>query len=265
MSMIANALNQIVPIRESRRVSGTVAAVNGTVTMDLNGDNSATIQLVGGGGTVNLTYIVEGTLDGSYFFLLPMYAYLPACTGGTLPVPAQPMLLEALNVADPKRVVCVATSGLAQVRVRVSAYTAGSVLITMVSDTEESLNPYVRSQRSATLGVTATAAVSTVVNASLPAVTGLRHYIDSIRVIRSATAALTASATPVLVTTSNLPGNPVLTFGSDVAGIGLDKELVLDFGGSGLAATAISSTTIVSAPAYTGVIWRINVIYRLGI
>jgi hypothetical protein len=69
----------------------------------------------------------------------------------------------------------------------------------------------------------------------------------------------------VLVTTTNLPGNPVLTFGSDAAAQGVDKEQILDYSGSGLAATAIGTATTVVCPAYTGVIWRINVAYRLGL
>jgi hypothetical protein len=69
----------------------------------------------------------------------------------------------------------------------------------------------------------------------------------------------------VLVTTTNLPGAPVATFGSDAGGIGIDKEVKLDFGASGLAATALGTATTVVAPVYTGVIWRITVAYRLGL
>ena len=93
----------------------------------------------------------------------------------------------------------------------------------------------------------------------------MRHYIDRISVLRSATAALTASATPVLVTTTNIPGLPVLTFGSDAGGVGVDKEQVVDFGGTGAAATALGTATTVVCPVYTGVIWRVNVAYRLGL
>jgi hypothetical protein len=69
----------------------------------------------------------------------------------------------------------------------------------------------------------------------------------------------------VLVTTTNLPGNPALTFGADAAGIGIDKEVKLDFGATGLAASALGTATTVVAPVYTGVIWRITVGYRLGV
>ena len=56
-----------------------------------------------------------------------------------------------------------------------------------------------------------------------------------------------------------------MTMGSDAGGIGVDKELRVDFGGTGLAATALGTNTTVVCPAYVGVIWRINIGYRLGL
>jgi hypothetical protein len=93
----------------------------------------------------------------------------------------------------------------------------------------------------------------------------LRHYIDRVSVVRSATAALTASATPVVVTTTNLPGTPALTFGSDAGGIGVDREQIFEFGGAGIATSAVNTATTIVAPVWTGVIWRVNVSYRLGL
>ena len=112
--------------------------------------------------------------------------------------------------------------------------------------------------------VTATGAAGAAVTATLPAVAGLRHYVDYIQVVRSATVALTATATPILVTTTNLPGTPALTFGADAGGVGVDKILELDFGDAGLAASAINTATTVVCPGYTGVIWRVNIAYQLG-
>ena len=89
-------------------------------------------------------------------------------------------------------------------------------------------------------------------------------FIDSLHIVRSATAALTASATPVVVTTTGLPGNPAFTFGQDVAGIGIDKDARLDCGPEGFAAAALGAATTVVCPAYVGVIWRVNCLYHLG-
>ena len=64
---------------------------------------------------------------------------------------------------------------------------------------------------------------------SLPAVAGMRHYVDFINVTFSPTAATTASATPVTVTTANLPGNPAITVGLKAWAIGEYFERALDF------------------------------------
>ena len=137
--------------------------------------------------------------------------------------------------------------------------------VNIVADTCASISPYVRDQRAATLMVSTTGAVSAAVTATLPAVAGLRHYIDRISVVRSATAALTASATPVVTTSANLPGAVAFTFGQDVAGVGVDREQVMDFGGAGISTLLINTATTITCPVYTGVIWRINVSYRLGL
>lgn len=264
MSLLRNLLGSFMPHMESRRSTATLAAVNAELVHDVNGDNSATIY-INGTGTFNATYNIQGTIDGTNYFDILSYPISQAAVGGTIPIAGTPIVTEAVNAATVQRALCISCGGLARVRIRLTAYTGGSAIITINSDECESISPYVRNQKAATLTVTATAAVSTAVTATLPAVAGLRHYIDRISVVRSATAALTAAATPVLVTTTNIPGTPALTFGSDAAGIGIDREQLLDFGGAGMAATALNTATTIVCPIYTGVIWRVNVAYRLGL
>ena len=59
-----------------------------------------------------------------------------------------------------------------------------------------------------TLWVTATGVSGAVATASLPPVVGQFHYITAIDIQLYATAARTGAATPVTVTTTNLPGSP---------------------------------------------------------
>jgi len=264
MSLSYNLQNQFVPVREQRRTATiTLQALNAEVIHNLNGDESAIISMYSGGATFNATYEITGTVDGvNYFSVLtyPLFA-----SAGTVPVFSQPLVTEAINAANVVRILCVGTTGLVALRVRLSAYTAGAIDVIINSDPNESIHPHVQSQRASTLFISTTAAVSVAATATLPAVAGLRHYVDFVKVTRSATAALTAAATPVLVTTTNLPGSPVITFGSDAGGIGVDKEYALDFGSTGLAASAIGTATTVVCPVYTNVIWRVNVAYRLGL
>lgn len=261
---ITDENDALIPIRESRRTDGAMSALNAEVVHVVDGDESVVIYL-NGTATLNATYVVEGSPDGIEYFPLLCYPYAPASLGGTLPQAGQPLITEAVNAANVKRMLCAAVGGLRKILIRLSAFTSGNAAISMTSDSCASISPYVRDQKSATLMVSATAAVGVAVTATLPAVAGLRHYIDFISVTRSATAALTASATPVLVTSSNIPNAPVMTFGSDVGGVGVDVERKLDFGASGIAAAVAGTATSIVCPAYTGVIWRVNVAYRLGL
>lgn len=262
MSLLRNLLGNFMPHFESRRNTAVLNALNAELVVDIDGDNAALIHIMTS-AALAATYVVEGSPDGVNYYAIPVFAFGPGSVNGTIPQPCQPIISEASTLAI-QRILCANVGGLRKIRVRFSAWTSGSATVTINTDDCESISPYLRNQKAASLHVTNTAAVSTAVTATLPAVAGLRHYIDRISVVRSATAALTPSATPVLVTTTNLPGLPVITFGSDAGGIGIDKEQVLDFGGAGLAASAVNTATTVVCPVYTGVIWRVNVSYRLG-
>lgn len=265
MSILKNLLGAFMPHMESRRtVSTLLNAVNAEIIHDLNGDESALIY-INGTGTLNATYNVQGSADGVNFFDLVAYPYSPASVGGVSPLAAQPLVSEAVNAATVQRALCVATGGLQKLRVRLTAYTSGNCFVTVNSDECAAIVHYLRDQRAATLYISATGVVNAAVTATLSGVTSLRHYIDRIDVMRSATVALIASATPVLITTTNIPGSPTLTFGADAGGIGVDKMQSFDFGGAGMSASAASASTTIVCPAYSGVIWRVNVAYRLGL
>jgi hypothetical protein len=263
MSLAKNLNNAFVPIRERREASGVLNAINAQVVIPLNGDENALVY-VGSAAFVG-TLEFSGLGDGTAGYLpVVAYPYSPGCAGGTIPLAGQPLLVDALVAANTVRVYSVPVGQLRALRVRASAYTGGAATVTISSDPNDPLNTAIAS-RPGTLLVTATGAAAAAVTATLTAVAGLRHVIDFIRVTRSASVALTAGAAPTVVTTTNLPGNPALTFGADAALQGNDKEVVLDFGGSGLAATALGTNTTVVCPVAAGVIWRVNVAYRLGL
>lgn len=264
MGLLKNTDGAFMPHMEGRITNGTLAANGAEVVHNLNGDASAIIYFTST-GTLNATYNIQASIDGANYFDIPGFPIAQACFGAPIPISAQPMVSETPNAANAARALCVATGGYRKIRIRFTAYTSGTATVTIVSDECPSPNPYLRDQKAGVLTMTATAAVSTAVTATLLAVPGLRHYIDRISVVRSATAALTAAATPVLVTTVNIPGLPIFTFGSDAGGVGIDKEQVMDFGGAGMAATALNTSTQIVCPVYTGVIWRVNVAYRLGL
>lgn len=272
MGMSKNLAGQVVPVRERRSAGPAIlAAINQEFIFDLNGDSNVLVYVQSNlfVGTLEFTGAIDG-IDVPYtaptmYFPIQAHPYSIGCNGGTIPQAGQPILLDALVAANLTRVYSIPVQQLKKLRIRASAYTSGNCTIYAVADQNKSLNSVSAEQDPATLAVTVTAAVGVAATLTLPAVAGLRHYIDSLHIVRSATAALTASATPVVVTSTNLPGNPAFTFGQDVAGIGIDKEQRLDCGPEGFAATALGTATTIVMPAYVGVIWRATALYHLGI
>lgn len=258
---LVNSSSADLPIREGRQATGTLGAINAEVVLAVNGDDSALVWVLGTSPV--LTVVFEGSVDGVNYF--PLTAMPGHAVGGTIPSFAQQINLELYAATVTQRCYQVRTSQLALFRVRASTYTSGQASVTIRSD---STGPLLRNLDALTpvpLCVSTTGAASAAVTATLPAVAGMRHYLTNLQVIRSATAALTATATPVVVTSTNLPGALALTFGSDAGGIGVDREISYDWGTDGFAATSPGVATTIVCPVYTGVVWRVNAFYRLGV
>lgn len=116
----------------------------------------------------------------------------------------------------------------------------------------------------ATLCVTATGAAAAAVTLTLPApAAGLFHYITQLEITAYTTAARTGTATPVVVTTTNLPGTPAFTFASAGA-IGTTDRYLLSAAEAFRSSVAATATTVVG-PATTAVIWRITAFYYTAI
>jgi len=264
MSIIKNSNGLIVPVRERREAFGTLGSLNSELVIDTNGDESALVHISSAAFIGTLEFSGAVNSDSTIFVPVVAFPYAIGCAGGTVPSSGQPLLSDALVAANTSRIYAVPVGQLRKLRVRVSAYTSGTCDCSIASDTQTPLNGAIASKPS-TLFVTATGAVGVAVTASLPAVSGLRHVLDFISVTRSSTAALASSATPVLITTTNLPGSPVMTLGQDSGGVGIDREVRLDFGSTGLAAVTLGVATTIVCPAYIGVIWRVSAAYRLGV
>lgn len=270
MSIPRDLAGAYVPVRSSRRTPATGIATLGALNSEqihaCDGDESAIVHVASSVAST-LTLEFSASIDGIYFF--PVLAYpLHSVASTALPVLAQPLITDAIAVtASPafRRVYCVRVAQFRFLKTRISAYTAGSVDVITVSDAQRSSHPYVNDRTAATLVVSTTAAVGVALTATLPAVPGLRHYIDRIKVLRFATALLTAAAAPVLVTTTNIPGALNISLPADAAAAGSLLEVREDLGSAGLATTAINTASTIVCPATAGVIWRVTAIYRIGI
>ena len=119
-------------------------------------------------------------------------------------------------------------------------------------------NPYIPS----TNAVTATGAAAAAVTLTLPASSAQFHYITRLEINLYSTAARTGAATPIVVTTTNLPGNPAYTLPTAGA-IGTTETRVAEYPFPLKSSTVNTATTVV-CPAVTGGLWRVNCVYFLG-
>ena len=230
--------------RENTIISGSLSAAN--AELDLGADGAGTVGLVVSGTYVG-TLAVEGSIDGTNWDAIPMR---PVAAGGIY-------VLTLASAATGRWVGPCA--GFRQVRARMTAYTSGSASVYLAADIaalEQVALPKALDQ-----SVTATGAAAAAVTLTLPAAgAGLFHYIGRIIVQRHTSAALTAAATPLLVTTTNLPGSRVLSFAADAAAQGVVATEIIE-PTTPLRSSAANTATTVVCPATTGVIWRATADY----
>lgn len=231
-------------ITDGRVVSANLGALNAEAVVDLNGHATAMLDLR---GTFVGTAVFEATVDGTNYIALPAYNLVTGAYVASVTATAN----LALNCA-----------GFRRIRVRVSAYTSGTIVATMRASVADFATIVERIP--ATSGLTATGAAAAAVTLTIPAAgAGLFHYINWIRIEHFASALLTAAAAPVIVTSTNIPGTPSFNFRADAAPQGTLTEKVIANEMPIRSITANTATTIV-CPATTGVIWRATASYRVG-
>jgi len=105
--------------------------------------------------------------------------------------------------------------------------------------------------------------VGQAVTAILPPVAGLNHYITQIEFTKYATANINGSATPIIVTSTNLPGALAWTFDTaqSVGSIAFPKLWMLT---APIKSVTPGIITSIIAPAVANIIWRINVLYYVS-
>lgn len=231
-------------VTDARPVSASLAALNAETFFDCNGHATAMIDIR---GTFVGTAVIEATVDGTNYIALAAYnlttaAYVASVTA-------------AANLA-------VNTAGFRRVRVRCSAYTSGTMVVTMRGSIADFSTIIERIP--ATSGITATGAAGAAVTLTIPAAgAGLFHYISWIRIEHFASALLVAAAAPVIVTTTNIPGTPSFNFRADAAAQGTLTEKVIQ-NDMPIRSSAANTATTVVCPLTTSVLWRATAAYRVG-
>ena len=234
--------------RETLFVSGTLGALNAEIILAADGASSFALDLR---GTFTLTVELAGSVDGANWTFIPVRQY-----NGLTPI-------QAASAATSSGSVWIGKCGpFRLIRARVTNYTSGAAVAVLAAGTasiDDTLNATITP-----LIVTSTGASAAAVTLTLPAPgAGLRQYVTSLSINRYAAAVLTASATPVLVTTTNLPGALAYTFEADAAALGTMVRWREEFAYP-LMASALNTVVSISCPALPGVIWRATAGYYVA-
>jgi hypothetical protein len=232
-------------ITDARAATAVLGALNATSGVDLNGKAVVACDLRSAAFTG--TVVFEGTIDGVNWFGLT--AIIGTATVG---------LLAGAGVVNTQAIGRV--SGFRSFRIRVSAYTSGTLTVALRSSSSD--YAILASPVPAHLGATITGLVNTAVTLTIPGVAGAFHLITRLHIKRFFVTAGLAAATPTIVTTTNLPGTLAFSFGTSGA-IGQTIEEILQPHHPIKASAAGSNTTIV-CPAGTDTIWRVTAQYLLG-
>jgi hypothetical protein len=233
--------------RETLFGAGLFGAAGAEVVIAADGCAALCLDLR---GTFSLTVEVAGSVDGVNWNVIPVRpvggipAYSAAVAGA-----AQGAWLGAVF-------------GFRLIRARCTAWVSGAATVTLAATTaaaDQSLSGAVTPNLATIIGA---AGATTTLTLASPG-PALRHYLTYLSINRFAAAALTASATPVAVTTTNLPGALALTFEADGAALGTMVRWREDFAYP-LAAVAQNAATTIVCPATPGVIWRVTAGFYLG-
>ena len=233
--------------RENLFVNGAaLAALNAEVQLAVDGCTSFSLDLR---DTFSLTVAVEGTVDGLNWTAIPVRPLNQAA------------VVYVLSVAGATQGIWVGECfGFKTIRARVAAFTSGSVNCTLLASNAPLPVMGGAGQITAT-SVTSKGAAAAAVTLTLTAPgAGLRHYLTYLSINRFATALLTAAATPVTVTTTNLPGSLAFSFGAEAMPQGQIDRWCEDFAFP-FATSAQNTATTIVCPATTGVIWQVTAGY----
>ncbi len=235
--------------RENMIAVGNLASLVSEIIMVADGCSTVTLDLR---GTFVLNVEVSGTVDGANWIVIPLRPINGAGTGAYI-----------ANLVAPQPGAWVGScAGFRQIRARCNGYTSGSAMAALCGSTavvDQSLQGMVTNAV-----VTSTGAAGAAVTLTLPAPpAGLRHYISFISIARFASAALTAAAVPVTVTTTNLPGALAFTRPADALGLGQMEVFSEDFS-LPLASVAQAAASTIVAPATPSVIWRLTAGYYVA-
>ena len=231
-------------LTDTRVSSYDLGAVNAETVLFCANTNSVAVDVR---GTFVGTMVLQYSIDGINYGNCPIF---------------NPQAEQFVNgIAASGQFVGHLPSGTKQVRTLMTAYTSGLARVSMRGSF--GTNFLFSKPIPTTLTAQATAAIGVGATLTIPLVTSLFHYITKIRITKYVGATLTPTATPVIVTTTNITTTPSFDF--KTLGSQGDIEMVdIDFATPLKSSGAGANTTFV-APALAGAIWRLTAFYYVGL
>lgn len=226
------------------RSAATLGALNAETVMAIGQESAAVIDVR---GTLSLTLLFEVSFDGTNYQQYPLFN------------PVTELYVVSITAAG--QFAAKIPPGAKLARIRCSVYTSGAAIVTFrAAQTPEFV--YVKDIPASMISATGAAAAG--VTLTIPSGgAGLYNYLTSLQIVKFSTAALTAAATPVVVTSTGIIGTPSFSFPADVSAQGLIVEQRFEFPRPVKGTAAATAMTIV-CPATTAVIWRINASFYIG-
>ena len=232
-------------ILDTRVFTQTLAALNAQSVLYCKNTNAIAIEVR---GTFVGTMLCQYSIDGTNYDQCSIFN------------PVTELFL--VNISASGKYICVLPNGVKQMRLLMSSFTSGAAFVSL-RGAKESNFTYVK-PLPISLSVTATAAVSAGVTATLPAPgASLFHFITKIRISKYVAANLTASATPSIVTSTNIPGTPSFDF-KTLGSLGDNEILNIDFSNNPLKSITANTASTFVAPILTGAIWKIQIFYYIA-
>jgi len=242
---------------DTRTFTSLLAAVQAEVLIDVDGCGVVAVDIRTGAGS--LTYVFEGSKDGTNYFTMPAFIEQSLVAAAIANEAFVHSVAITTTHSASYQIQC---AGFKRVRVRVSAYTSGNITVALRASGAQWMT-YTKPVPQV-LWVTATAAANTQATATLPAPgIGLFHYVVSVNMMRNATAALAGTAT-LIHTSTNFPGSPAWSVGNAMAAGGQQLDVDLQPAVPLKSLLANTASTFVMPAAGLAVLNRINVGYYVG-
>jgi len=205
-------------------------------------------------GLASLSFSIAGTWVGTLAF----QSSLDGITWNTLLVTDNTGTLVTQTTINGIFIAAVATQRF--YRVIATAWTSGTATLVYYGSAIPSA---VINTPSSRIAVTITAATGVAATLTIPAVVAQFHYITSLEIRLYSTAARVGAATPILVSTTNIPGAIAYTF--ETAGaVGTNTPIQGYNLALPLKSSVLNTATTIVAPAVVGGIWRITATYFTG-